>query len=174
MTQYQHLNNEERFYIWNALRTGHTQAEVARHLNRNPATIGREITRNKYPQAKIYTYHWALEIVRRRKERVSSSKRRKLTPEITGMIEKLIRQRLSPEQVSGYLKMHLDISISHETIYRFIYSDQTVHEQLKPFFTPRAQTPAQTVWFGRSCQQDTQSGIDQRTSEYRGRQAASG
>ena len=133
MTQYQHLSNEERFYIWNALRTGHSQSEVAKHLDRHPATIGREITRNKYPQAKIYTYHWALEIVRWRKKQVMSSKHRKLTPEITDMIEKLIRQHLSPEQVSGYLKMHLDIAISHETIYRFIYSDQTIHEQLKPF-----------------------------------------
>lgn len=133
MTPYQHLSTEERFYIWNALRTGHTQTEVARHLNRHPSTIGREITRNKYPQAKIYTYHWALEIVRSRKQRVNSSKHRKLTPDIMDMIMRLIRQHLSPEQVSGYLKMHMDIAISHETIYRFIYSDQTVHKQLKPF-----------------------------------------
>jgi len=32
---------------------------------------------------------------------------------------------LSPEQVSGYLKQHHALSLSHETIYRFIYSDET-------------------------------------------------
>ena len=29
MRHYQHLNKEERFYIWNALRTGSSQKEVA-------------------------------------------------------------------------------------------------------------------------------------------------
>ncbi len=28
MKHYQHLNKEERFYIWNALRTGSTQKET--------------------------------------------------------------------------------------------------------------------------------------------------
>ena len=40
---------------------------------------------------------------------------------------------MSPEQVSGYLKEHHDISLSHETIYRFIDSDTERHASLKPF-----------------------------------------
>jgi len=47
MKDYQHLNKEERFYIWNALRTGSTQKEVAVVLKRAPSTICREIKRNK-------------------------------------------------------------------------------------------------------------------------------
>ena len=63
MKHYQQLTKEERFYIWNALRSGQTQKEVAVMHGRHPSTICREIKRNKYRQAKIYTYHWALEIL---------------------------------------------------------------------------------------------------------------
>ena len=56
MKQYQHLIKEERDYIWQALRDGKSQKEVATALGRHPSTISREIKRNKYPQAHTYTY----------------------------------------------------------------------------------------------------------------------
>jgi len=133
MKHYQHLSREERFYIWNALRTGSTQKQVADALGRHPSTICREIKRNTFAQAKIYTYYWALYILRWRKERTARTKHRKLDPAKMNLIEQLIKRHLSPEQVSGYLKLHHDISISHETIYRHIYSDKARHEALKPY-----------------------------------------
>jgi IS30 family transposase len=133
MKHYQHLNKEERFYIWNALRTGSSQKEVAIALKRDPSTICREIKRNKIKSAKIYTYYYALEILARRKRRVATTKHRKLNKDNSEMIEQLLRSYLSPEQVSGYLSKHHDISISHETIYRYIYSDKERHKTFKPF-----------------------------------------
>jgi len=133
MKHYQHLNKEERFYIWNALRTGSTQKEVAIALKRDPSTICREIKRNKIKSAKIYTYYYALQILARRKKRVARTKHRKLNKDNSQMIEQLLRCYLSPEQVSGYLSKHHDISISHETIYRYIYADKARHLELKPF-----------------------------------------
>ena len=47
MKHYQHLNEEERFYIWNALRTDSSQVDVAQPLNRGPSTICREIKKIK-------------------------------------------------------------------------------------------------------------------------------
>ncbi len=133
MKHYQQLIKEERFYIWNALRSGQTQKEVAAMLGRHPSTICREIKRNKYRQAKIYTYYWALEKLKWRKRQVAGTKYRKLNKNVETMILKLIQQYLSPEQVSGYLKKHHQIFISHETIYRFIYADKARHLALKPF-----------------------------------------
>jgi len=133
MKQYQHLNKEERFYIWNALRTGGSQKDVSATLGRHPSTISREIRRNTARQAKMYTFHWALELVKWRKQRTADTKYRKLSPELTLKIEQLIQQYLSPEQVSGYLKQPHHLSISHETIYRYIYSDKARHSRLKPF-----------------------------------------
>ena len=50
-----------------------------------------------------------------------------------GLVESLIKQYLSPEQVSGYLREHHNASLSHETIYRYIYEDKKRHDELKPF-----------------------------------------
>lgn len=49
MKHYQQLRKEERFYIWQALREGKSQKEVAIALDRDPSTICREIKRNRYP-----------------------------------------------------------------------------------------------------------------------------
>ncbi len=133
MPSYQHVCDQERFYIWQARREGLTQAHIAKVLGRHPSTICRELKRNTYAQCHMYTYYWARQIVKNRKAHANQHKYRKLTDEITPFINQLLRQYLSPEQVSGYLKQHHAISLSHETIYRFIYSDATRHAQLKPF-----------------------------------------
>jgi len=133
MKHYQHLGNEERFYIWQALREGNTQQQIAEALGRHPSTVSRELKRNTYPQCHLYTYHWARQIVKHRKHDANRHKSRKLTDEHAHLITQLVRQYLSPEQVSGYLKQHHALSLSHETIYRFIYSDPTRKAALKPF-----------------------------------------
>jgi IS30 family transposase len=133
MNQYQHLNKEDRFYIWNALREGQTQKRIAEILGRHPATICREIKRNTPRPSYLYTYEWATKLVRWRKQRTNSKKYRKLNAETERLIVTLIRQYLSPEQTSGYLKEHHQIAISHETIYRYIYADKARHQELKPF-----------------------------------------
>ena len=132
MKHYQQLRKEERFYIWQALGEGKTQKEVAIALNRHPSTICREIKRNRYQNTHRYTYHWAMQIVRYRRQRTNRLKATKINAETADLIEKLIRQLLSPEQVSGYLKAHHEIHLSHETIYRFIYSNAARKKSLKP------------------------------------------
>ena len=83
MKHYQHLNKGKRFYIWNALRTGSSQKDVAAVLNRNPSTISREVKRNTPRPSHMYTYHWALELVKWRKRRVARIKHRKLTETVS-------------------------------------------------------------------------------------------
>ena len=133
MKTYHQLRHEERFYIWQALRDGKTQKHIAETLGRHPSTLCRELKRNTYAQCHFYTYHWAMQIVTHRKHRANRQKYRTLTEERARLITQLIRQYLSPEQVSGYLKHHQALSLSHETIYRFIYSDATRKAELKPF-----------------------------------------
>lgn len=133
MKYYQHLCKEERYYIWQAMREGKTQKQIAAALHRHPSTVSRELKRNTYPQCHFYTYHWALQIVKYRKQAAKRQKYRKLTEERGRLITQLVRHYLSPEQVSGYLKAHHALSLSHETIYRFIYSDDRRKAALKPF-----------------------------------------
>ena len=105
MTQYQHITNEEKFYIWNASREGVSQRQIAETLERHPSTISREMRRNRLPRSIMYTHHWACEMVKWRKQRLARTKHRKVTPEIGDTIEQMNKQFLSPEQVSGYLKL---------------------------------------------------------------------
>jgi IS30 family transposase len=140
MKHYQHLQKEERFYIWQALRDGSTQQQIAEKLGRHPSTLSRELKRNTYAQCHFYTYHWALQIVHYRKQHANRHKYRKLTDEMAALITQLLRQYLSPEQVSGYLKQHHGIHLSHETIYRFIYGEATRKMALKPFLRQGART----------------------------------
>jgi len=133
MKIYQHIGNEERFYIHHAMREGKSQREIADRLGRHPSTISRELRRNMWASAKIYTYEWALHFVRRRKRWKQDKGYRKLTAELESKIITLLKQSLSPEQVSGYLKRHHAISISHETIYRFIKSDAKRKAELRPY-----------------------------------------
>lgn len=74
-----------------------------------------------------------MQIVKHRQHHANRQKYRKLNAEIAPLITQLVRQYLSPEQVSGYLKKHHAIHLSHETTYRFIYRDATRKAQLKPF-----------------------------------------
>lgn len=120
MKQYQHLSSEERFYLHQAVREGKNKAEIARTLGRAPSTIGREMRRNMWPSAYLYTYDWAMYFVRQRKRRVNACKHRKLTEEVKPLIVALLRRCLSPEQISEYLNRHRRIGLSHESIYRFI------------------------------------------------------
>lgn len=133
MKPYQQLRKEERFYIWQARREGSTQQRIAKALGRHPSTICRELKRNTYAQCHMYTYHWAMQIVKFRKHHANQQKYRKLTDEMASIVQQLIRQYLSPEQVSGYLKQHHAIRLSHETIYRYIYGKAIRHAQLRPF-----------------------------------------
>ena len=133
MKHYHHVTDEERFYIWNASREGVSQKKIAETLGRHPSTISREMKRNRMPRSLMYTHYWACEMVKWRKGRVADAKHRKVTGEIAEMIEQLVKQYLSPEQVCGYLKEHHSISLSHETIYRYIYDDKGRHQALKPF-----------------------------------------
>ena len=136
MRRYQHLSNDERLYIQHGLRANKTQKMIADELSRNPSTISREVRRNKYAQCHLYTHYWACHAVKWRKriqyEYISdlNTKLRGKTKELT---LELLKQYLSPEQVSGYLLEHHGISLCHETIYRYIYSSKIINKELKPF-----------------------------------------
>ena len=131
MKQYQHLSSEERFYIHQAVREGKRKKDIAQALGRHPSTIGREMRRNMWPSAYLYTYDWAMYFLRQRKRRANAHKNRKLTGETAALIVRLLRHCLSPEQISAYLREHHGVLVSHESIYRFIYTAGSAHGPLR-------------------------------------------
>jgi IS30 family transposase len=136
MKHYQHISDEERLYIQHGLRAGRTQKQIAQEIDRHPSTISRETRRNKYARCKLYTHYWACEINRWRK-RIKYSKLSKSNKKIKGkladMVVTLLKQYLSPDQVSNYLRRHHQVRVSHETIYRYIFRDKSRTQALKPY-----------------------------------------
>jgi len=117
---YKQLTIEERYQIKAYLKIGMTQKLIAKYLNRHPATISREIQRNLGKRG--YRPKQAGEMARKR--RLKAHKAIRMTPDITIMIERLIRQELSPEQVCTYLASQGMVKLHHETIYRLVSQDK--------------------------------------------------
>jgi IS30 family transposase len=56
--------------------------------------------------------------------RSRSRRNRRFTAREFGLVERLLLELWSPEQISGLLRLRGDLSISHETIYRHVWNDQ--------------------------------------------------
>lgn len=122
MNKYHQLTREERYSITGLQRVGFSQAEIARQMGRSPSTISRELRRNstthdgRYRAEKAHKYASA----RRRRAR----RRSWFSPAQWQRVESLLRQKWSPEQISGSLRVSEEWSISHEAIYRHILRDK--------------------------------------------------
>ena len=119
---YQHLTYDIRCQIYALKQSGMSQNQIAKQINISQSTISNELKRNA--GLKGYRYQQAQKkAVLRRHE--ASSQKTKMTPTLIALIEPLIREKkMSPEQVSGRLKLINNIRISHESIYRHIWQDK--------------------------------------------------
>lgn len=118
MNKYHQLTHDERYSITALLRHGWTQAAIARRMGRSRSTISRELKRNVTRHDGHYRAEKAQQyaVARRRRERRKSW----FSPAQMAEVEKLLKKKWSPEQVSAVLKLRGVCSISHETIYRYV------------------------------------------------------
>jgi transposase, IS30 family len=119
--RYHQLTSEERYALSALRRQGHTQAEIGRVLGRHPSTIGRELKRNSRKDGG-YRPSTAGEMTRGRRSR--SRRNQQFTQEQWLLVLACLYQLWSPEQISGRLKRLGLLSISHETIYRYVWTDR--------------------------------------------------
>lgn len=116
-----HLTQEDRVMLGALKRAGHTQADIARQLNKHRSTVCRELQRNAAPNKNGYHAATArlLTAERRRK---ANQRCRKLSFNryLQRKIErKLVRRQWSPEQIAGQLGV-----VSHMTVYRWVYEER--------------------------------------------------
>ncbi|WP_344982022.1 IS30 family transposase [Streptosporangium fragile] len=118
------LSEDERIAIADMLRTGASLRAIARELQRSPATISREVRRNRDPSTG--TYH-PFRAQRRATVRRARSKEGKVRrdSELKTYIQLRLNQRWSPEQISQDLRTAFpdepERHLAHETIYQAIY-----------------------------------------------------
>ena len=117
-----HLTKEERHTISVLLCQGYSQKDISVVLCRDKSVISREIKRNKNPKTGEYCNIHADKMASIRKERFCQP--RKLTDSMVAIIISLLKDGLSPEQISGRLKHEGRPTVSHETIYKMIRADK--------------------------------------------------
>jgi IS30 family transposase len=118
---YHHLIRDQRSQIYALKSNGLMQQQIAAHLKVHPSTFSRELKRSA--GARGYRFQQADGFATERRS-VASSHAKCMTPNVIKLIEIKIREKWSPEQISGRLKLELGISVSHETIYQHIWQDK--------------------------------------------------
>lgn len=124
---YHQLTTDERYTIAALRAQRKSQAAIARELGRHPSTISRELKRNASNDGG-YRAEKAVD----RTSRVRRESRRKWYFHDTQlqMITALLRLDWSPEQIALWLKKNKVFTISHSTIYRYVWYDYFFHGSL--------------------------------------------
>ena len=131
---YRHLTPTERGQMQALLDNGQSQRAIARRLGRSPSTICRELSRNGGASR-------AYDAERAQRRYTSARKECRRTTSMSYLplrryvIDK-ITDGYSPEQVSGRLWLdhpgETRMRISHESIYRTLYADDSLRKILVP------------------------------------------
>ena len=119
MRSYSQLTREQRYQIFALKKAGHSQAMIAKLLEVHKSTISRELKRNRGQRG--YRPRQAHQFAQQRHQ---DKPRSKITLTTWTTVKRLLRFQWSPEQISGWLQKTDRGSVSHEWIYRYIYTDK--------------------------------------------------
>ena len=119
MENYTQLTSEQRYQIYALLKKEHSQTEIARIVGVHKSTISRELARNtgRRGYRPIQAHNFALQ---RREEKVWFG----VSEATWQRVEQLLRQDWSPEQISLWLVEADEPTVSHESIYQYVYWDK--------------------------------------------------
>jgi transposase, IS30 family len=119
---YSQITAAERYALM-ALRVhGASLAETARVLGRHRSTMARELARNATNHDGSYRPALADSYARTR--RSPSRRNTQFGADAWRLVERVLCEDWSPEQVAGWCARHRRLSISIEMIYRHIWADQ--------------------------------------------------
>ena len=119
--RYRHVSRDERGKIMFMSRWGKNCSEIAALLGRHRSTIRRELRRNVSQYDSCYADESAQIWADRRRERASHRGRLR-DAGIRSYVEEKLAVGWSPELIAGRIRLDLPgSSVSHETIYQYIY-----------------------------------------------------
>ena len=152
------LDRDERYEIARLVGGGAGVRAVARAVGRDPATVSRELRRNRHPRTGRYEPERANTLAHARQRR---PKARKLSVDerLRGWVQERLDVQDSPEQIAGRLPVDFPddarMRISHESIYQAIYVHaagqlrREVRRQLRTARTARKPRSTRTPQTGR-------------------------
>jgi len=127
---YTQLTREARYQIQALKKAGQNQTQIAANIGYHKSTICRELKRNS--GLKGYRPHQANELAF---DRQCEAYRARISGATWQLVERLLGQDWSPEQISGRLKLEQQPTVSHECIYLYVYANKrrggTLHLHLR-------------------------------------------
>lgn len=117
-----HLTSQQRYTIFALLNNGFKQKDIALAIDKDPSVVSREISRNKDKRNGKYNHHLAQHKADLRKK--AKPKFIRFTVEIKQLVDSLLSDYFSPEQICGRIKLLKGYIVSIETIYRYIWEDK--------------------------------------------------
>jgi len=129
MKNYHHLTQQQRYTIQDLFELGKTHKFIANEVGVDRSTISREISRHRNGRGGYKAKGAHAHAVGARTSIFDYPRK------IKGLLEQVIIEKLlfgwSPEQISGRLKLeNSDWSISHESIYNWIYKTNPQYKKI--------------------------------------------
>ena len=119
MRNYTQLTREQRYQIQALMKAGLNQTETAGIVGVHKTTISRELRRNRglrgYRPRQAHNFSV---------ERSQNKFQPRITVERWHLVERLLQEDWSPEQISLWLEAEHSIRISHEWIYQYVLQDK--------------------------------------------------
>lgn len=160
MKQYHHLSLEEREKLFAWHESGISIQTIAKRLGRNPASVSRELGRNKTGRGqRSHEYLTSRYLPCRAQKKADKRALRQRTkaplknPGIFLYVRTHLRKPYywTPEQIAGRIEVdHPGLSIHHETIYRYIYGRG--QKRMKLWIHLRLHRKKRMKWHGRKVQ----------------------
>lgn len=125
---YAQITSEDRHVIAVLRRMHRSIAQIASEIGRDRSTVYRELRRNRCPHDGKYRAEKA--DARARTRRTTSRRNKRFGEKERKRIFELLSLWWSPEQIAGWLFRWGELSISHGTIYRWIWEDRWYGGQL--------------------------------------------
>mgnify|MGYP000533650447 CR=1 FL=1 len=133
-TKYSQLNEQDRVFLAIMIEKDYSKPKIAAILKTHRSTIYREIKRNstnyRYKKPKI-TYYAAFLAQKKSLARKQRSLKLNKNTELRCYVHEKLAKGWSPWQIEGRLKLENPgkCLISHETIYRYIYSEYSIRNR---------------------------------------------
>ena len=118
---YRQLTYEQRYQIEALKKEGLSYRAIAMNIGVHYSTISRELKRNSLDDGE---YNASSAAISARLRYQHKSKNRRVGKEHIRYIHKHLSEGWSPEQISGRMVLDGLTSISHETIYQYVYANQ--------------------------------------------------
>lgn len=119
MGVYKQLTQGTRYQIYALKKTGHTNTKIAEVIGCHKSTISRELSRNRGERG-----YRPKQAHRFSQERRAAKIYYKISQYQWDLVDLLLQQAWSPEQISHRLAYEQGIFISHEWIYQHVYDDK--------------------------------------------------